>query len=204
MFVTKLSEIVSASGYTSYNGITLDSSLTFEIMMGQDLYITYRGLLDNKKVVIKLYIEDYSDSNNEIEILDYLQTHSMGFPVPYFSILNPKFDHDVLDHNADKMIIYEYIEGEPLTPSSSIDMLKLKKDVGAQLLILHNLGLVFADIRLENVIKLPNGNYFLIDYGRVFSIKDEKYPPMDFWDEDEVPTQRNDVDTLYRITKQII
>jgi len=48
-----------------------------------------------------------------------------------------------------KLIIYQYIEGEPLTKSSNIDKIMLKEDIQKQLDILHKLDLVFADIRIE-------------------------------------------------------
>lgn len=200
MFVTKLSELISTSKYILYNDITLDSQLTFEKLLGDDLYVTYQGLLDNKKVVIKLYIFDRSDGNNEIEVLDYLQSKSNGFPIPYMSISYPNLS---IKDDIIKMIVYEYIEGENLI-SNNVNMLRLREDVEKQLNILHKLDLTFADIRLENVIKLSNNSYFLIDYGRVFSLTNKDFPPMDYmFEENSLPTQQDDIDKLYTITKTL-
>lgn len=194
-----LSEIISNNNYTLYNNITLDSRLIFEKCLGHDLYVTYQGLLDDKKVVIKLYIWDLSDENNEIPVLDYLQANSSEFPIPYLSISYPNLN--IVD-DISKIIVYEYIEGESIT-SSNIDMSLLKEDIEKQLNILHKLNLVFADIRIENIIKLPNNKYFLIDYGRVFSTTDKNLPPMEFMiDYDEIPSQQDDFDALKRIIQK--
>lgn len=193
-----LSEIISHNNYTLYNNITLDSRLIFEKCLGHDLYVTYQGLLDDKKVVIKLYIWDLSDENNEIPVLDYLQSNASEFPIPYLSISYPNLN--IVD-DISKIIVYEYIEGESLT-SSNVDMALLKEDIEKQLNILHKLNLVFADIRIENIIKLPN-KYFLIDYGRVFSTTDKNLPPMEFMiDDDEIPSQQDDFDDLNRIIEK--
>lgn len=194
-----LSDIISHNNYKLYNNITLDSRLIFEKCLGHDLYVTYQGLLDDKKVVIKLYIWDLSDKNNEIPVLDYLQSNASEFPIPYLSISYPNLN---IVNDISKIIVYEYIEGESIT-SSNIDMVLLKEDIEKQLNVLHKLNLVFADIRIENIIKLPNNKYFLIDYGRVFSTTDKNLPPMEFMiDYDEIPSQQDDFDALNRIIEK--
>jgi hypothetical protein len=193
-----ISELVSTSKYTLFNNITLNSKLTFEKCIGDDLYITYKGLLNDIDIVIKLYGE-CSDENNEIEVLDYLQSHAIGeFPIPYISILNPKLDVDIR-----KLIVYQYIKGETLTPSSNIDKIMLKTDIEKQINILHKLNLVFADIRIQNIIKLEDDHYYLIDYGRVFSTIDTDLPPMNYMIEDDyIPSQQDDINKLDKIIEK--
>lgn len=198
-----ISEFGTKSKYTLFNNTTLNSKLTFCKCLGDDLYITYKGLLDGIDVIIKLY-KEFSDENNEIKILDYLQNHTKEqFPIPYISILNPEFmfnnDDDIY---VKKLIVYQYIDGESLTSSSNIDRTMLKNDIEKQLNILHKLNLVFADIRIENIIKLKDNHYYLIDYGRVFSLIDMNFPPMNYMIEDDcIPSQQDDINQLDKITK---
>lgn len=202
-----ISEFGSTSTYTLFNNTTLNSKLTFGKCLGNDLYITYKGLLDDIDVIIKLY-KEFLDENNEIEVLDYLQNHTKEqFPIPYISILNPEFMFNIEDEQDDnvyirKLIVYQYIEGESLTPSSNINKTMLRSDIEKQLNILHKLHLVFADIMIQNIIKLDNNHYYLIDYGRVFSLIDTNIPPMNYMIEDDcIPSQKDDINDLNKITK---
>lgn len=202
-----ISEFATTSKYTLFNNITLNSKLTFGKCLGDDLYITYKGLLDDIDVIIKLY-KEYSDENNEIEVLDYLQNHTEEkFPITYISILNPEFMFNINNDDDDdfyirKLIVYQYIEGESLTSSSNIDKMMLRNDIKKQLEILDKLNLVFADIRIENIIKIDNSHYYLIDYGRVFSMTDINLPPMNYMLEDDcIPSQQDDINQLQKITK---
>ena len=201
-----ISEIISTSKYILFNDITLNSRLVFEKCLNNDFYITYKGLLDGMDVIIKLYGE-YSDENNEIEVLDYLQFHSVGnFPIPYMSILDPslKFSINVdADVYIKKLIVYQYIKGESLTALSDIDKPMLKNDIKKQINILHKLNLVFSDVTTENIIKLDNGHYYLIDYGRVFSITDISLPPMDYMIDDYIPSQQDDINNLLKILNYV-
>ena len=205
LFNISISEFGSTSTYKLFNNTTLNSKLTFGKCLGDDLYITYKGLLDGVDVIIKLY-KEFSDENNEIEVLDYLQNHTKEqFPIPYISILNPEFIFNINNDNdiyIRKLIVYQYIQGESLTPSSNIDKIMLRSDIEKQLNILHKLHLVFADIRIQNIIKLDDNHYYLIDYGRVFSMVDTKLPPMNYMIEDDcIPSQQDDINQLDKITK---
>ena len=53
---------------------------------------------------------------------------------------------------------------------------------------------------MENVIQKPNGHYQLIDYGRTFSITDNKFPPMEYMNDDDcIPTKQDDLNTLTKL-----
>jgi len=192
-----ISDIVSSNNYKLFNEITLNSMITLEKFLNEDLYTTYKGKLDNVDVIMKLYGE-YSDANNEIEVLNYLQKHApTKFPIPYASILYPKLN---IDTYIEKLIIYQYIEGEELNKSSIINKVILKNDIMKQIEVLHKLNLVFGDIRIENIIKLNSNHYYLIDYGRVFSLIDKKFPPMNYMiEEDIIPSQEDDINNLNKI-----
>jgi hypothetical protein len=195
---SNISEFISTYKYILFNNISLDSKLTFGKCLGNDLYITHKGMLDGIDVIIKLY-KECSDENNEIETLDLLQNKSNGeFPKPYVSIMHPILETQngtYYDIYVNKLIVYEYIQGESLTTASNVDKVILKEDIQKQLDILHKLDLVFADI-----IKLPNNHYYLIDYGRVFSITDVNLPPMNYMIEDDcTPSQQDDIDDLNKL-----
>lgn len=170
-------------------------NIKYERLIGRDLYTTFKGQYMGIPVVIKFFTE-VSDNNNEYEILEYLHKYN-GFPKPYFQVTidnkSVVINTDMKIDNVYKVIVYEYIEGIPID-RKEFDKKKVIYDIQKQLLKIHKLGLVYGDIKKDNILKLPDGTYCLIDFGRTFSIIDIKFPPMKYMLEDnEVPSQKDDL-----------
>ena len=181
--------------------------ISYEKLLGDDLYTTFKGQYMNHPVVIKFFT-DVSDQNNEYEVLDYLQKHSQKnhlFPKPYFQV---EFNSENLTisvgpenqsmniNDVYKVIVYEYLEGFTLC-ETNYDKNQVFSDIQIQLYELHRLGFVYADLKKDNIIKRPHGQYNLIDFGRTFSLNDQKFPPMEYMiDDNEIPNQDDDFKRL--------
>ena len=173
------------------------SDVTFTHLLSDDLYTTYEGIIQGKKCIVKFFT-DKSDDNNETEVMTYFKANSVKpwlYPTPYFS------DRDVEEYTVTlqptgtggsvitntitgifRAICYEYIEGCVLSDSSICgEKEQIRAGVGEHLQDMHSHGFVFADIRDGNILRrVSTGEYQLIDYGRVFSVSDAEFPPMEY------------------------
>jgi serine/threonine protein kinase len=158
------------------------NQIKYEKLLGSDLYITFKGEYLGHPVIIKFFTE-VSDQNNEYEVLDYLQKHSASkelFPKTYLQV---NMDYSSLTlfvgenqqsmtiEEIYKVIVYEYIEGTDIS-LSSYNQQQAIIDVGLQLSELHRLGFVHGDVKINNIIQTNKETYYLIDYGRTFSVSD--------------------------------
>lgn len=204
-----LSDLIIDNAVILLNGSHLFSTLIFESNLNVDLYATFKGSLDNKEVIIKFFF-DASDKNNEFEVLDFLNNKNPIFPRPYVCITAPKYESYTIESKDSltgwkqldsvwQIIIYEYIPGIPISHVLNVDKSKLYYDIEATLSYMHSLGLIYGDIRPDNIIQTPDLHYRLIDYGRTFS-SDTSFPPMDYMiDDDEIPTMEDDIISLRQI-----
>ena len=91
--------------------------IEFIQLLGDVLYITFKGVYKWKETVIKFFHE-MSDNDNEYEVLEYFRRNSNypeWFPVPYFKVekkyntYNVKLgDKLVTIDNVYKIIGYQY------------------------------------------------------------------------------------------------
>ncbi len=191
----------------SYN--ELKENIIFQELLGQDLYVTFKGQWKGKDAVIKFFFFSVSDENNEYEFMELMQGKN-GVPIPYYKInLNYEdiivsLDREIEINGVYKIIVYEFIEGEEVTKGIN-NKDKLLSDIIEQLTEIHRLGFVYGDMRLANIIKTKEEKYCLRDYGRTFSLKDTKYPPMKYMiDEEEVPTREDDLSMLMKCYNSLI
>jgi hypothetical protein len=78
-------------------------------------------------------------------------------------------------------------------------------DVKEQLQEMHYHNLVYGDVRCENIVRMPSGQHRLIDYGRTFSVRDPKFPPMEYMTESgEIPEQADDFIDLGRLLGRLL
>lgn len=194
------------------------SRLYIEKLLKNDLYATFKGVLNmtdafgvetKKNVVVKFFTES-SDANNEYEFLQLMKGDER-YPQPYYKIegnwksITVNFGNydNVKMKNVFKIIVYEYIEGASFQHrwliSSLHDINKIISDISKYIEHIHGLGFIYADIRLQNIVMTPSGNYQLIDFGRIFSEKDPRFPPMDYMIDDEIPTMKDDISALEKI-----
>lgn len=195
-----------------------------------DLYITLLVETQNgDKWVLKLY-DDCSDDNNEYEVITFLYNTPvpeeyklyLRFPKPLMKVdLSEISDlkaikniYKLCDLNFDierntnrglpyKAIVYEYIEGKPVSSYAGKDTLTKDeaKHVYTQLQYMHEHGILHGDVKSDNIIIQPNGIATLIDYGRAFGFTRNTrvlFPPMKFMLDDlkaydePLPTQEED------------
>lgn len=167
----------------SYNELKED--IIFQELLGEDLYVTFKGQWKGKDAVIKFFFYA-SDENNEYEFMELMQGKN-GVPLPYCKVnLNCEdiivhLNHKIRINDVYKVLVYEYIEGE-IFIKYSWNKDKFLSDIKEQLLELHGLGFVYGDMKLQNVIKTKEGKYRLIDYGRTFSLNDAKISSNEVYD----------------------
>jgi serine/threonine protein kinase len=177
-------------------------------LLNDDLYTTFKANYKGNLAIAKFFhlCKDGSDDNNEYEVLVHLQKYSSPdqkrfFPVPYGCM---SFERNVSLFKKDKpiltsirkVIVYQYMEGTPLN-KTTFNPVKMKADINKIITYLHILGFVYADIKLSNILRTPDDEYILIDFGRTFSVYDKACPPMKYMrDEDEIPTQKEDIAAL--------
>jgi serine/threonine protein kinase len=184
------------------------SKLTFDCLLGDDLYTSFKAKLNEKEVVVKFFHE-CSDENSEFEILEFFQKNSAQpelFPRPYFQLKEYYEELTILETTMEdvyKVIVYQFIDGivlNKLMELSESEKQQMQKDLTQHLAEIHRLGLVYGDIRIDNLIKDSNNRYLLIDYGRTFGLE---FPPMEYMiDNEEIPTQQDDIEALNRIFSQ--
>lgn len=205
---------------------------TFDVLLNDDLYTTYLGTYQNKKVVIKVFTE-VSDQNNEYEVLEYLQEHRDGvsrtaFPQPYLKISFSEEMYDELPEsfwelpsnheNIYQIIVYEYMEGETLGEIIKrlksinkleqylhLDVLRMVEDISEVLKELHRLGLTYGDLHLDNILRRFDGSFTLIDYGRTFgtTFLRDVFPLIEYMKEDMIPEPWQDFFELGRIRQML-
>jgi len=206
------------------------NGVTFLELLSDDLYTTFFGFYNGRKVVVKFFT-DKSDANNETEVMQYFKEHSSIpelYPTPYFSWEGYEGDYaitiDGVAHvmfDVFRVICYEYLEGEQLTLESALKMevgvpeevarallaARVMHDVSEHLADIHSMGFVFGDLHFGNIILSSGlGLYILIDYGRVFSVSNPAFPPMEYMlqeIEGGLPTQEEDVLQLARVVSKL-
>jgi len=198
------------------------TDVQFVRLLGNDLYMTYECIINDTKCVVKFFT-DKSDDNNETEVMAYLRSNSSKpwlYPVPYFSLRGIDEYTIILADSEEpniitgifRVICYQYIDGEtvknfPICGEKDTECLceKMKSDVLEHLEDIHSFGFVFVDVREDNILhRADDGRYQLIDFGRVFHIIDEQFPPMEYMINDircdvSLPTQEEDFERVETI-----
>lgn len=184
--------------------------LVLEQLLGFDTNVTFRAHHKNvpMPVVVKFYYG--KDTSNEFEVLQYLSKLSLPFkiPQPFFSVdvdqPNNQFiygDHTYQD--VYHMIVYEFIEGETVKYLKGLERTRCRNSISAQLRVLHDLGLVYGNIRSSNILHTSDDKYILIDYGMTYSKSGVPFPmtqcEMELKQLDEEPTQERDFEDLYSL-----
>lgn len=181
-------------------------------LLKNDLYTTFKGTWKGKPAIIKFFHER-SDPNNEYDFLEFWKVsfpndRILRIPQLYCRItldnedITITLEREIYMGNVYQVIVYEYIEGEVIN-TKNIDKVKLATDIREQLLEIHRLGFVYADLGVSNIL-YTEGRYVLIDFGRVFSLEDPKFPPMQYMiDDEDVPTQEDDLSRLEEICLHI-
>lgn len=87
--------------------------------------------------------------------------------------------HDVLIFQDNLYILMDYIPGSNLKVYCQNhglldrwEALRLFREILEVLSWLHQLGIVYNDLKPENIMRLPNGHYCLIDIGACFLMED--------------------------------
>jgi len=113
---------------------------------------------------------------------EYILTRYAGDP------MLPRF-YDRFEVDGDRYIAIEYVEGtsfdkvlaeehdlqEGIDPA---ELIEIGLTTGAALERLHELGLVFRDLKPANLIKTPEGGYRLIDFGIAYEYLEDSGPPL--------------------------
>jgi len=93
------------------------------------------------------------------------------------------------DVDGDRYLAIEFIDGQPLDKvlndiqgvEDGLDageVVAIGAATGAALARLHELGLVFRDFKPANVIRTPEGDHRLIDFGIAYAYRDDTSPPL--------------------------
>jgi serine/threonine protein kinase len=173
-------------------------------LLSNDLYITY--LTNDEKHVTKLYTE-YSDDNNEYEIMTILYNHGVIDARPNMLLTSADIEkfglYTDMDEKIVKAIRYEFIPGEVLTiftRASYVEKTRWRKQLTRQLTQIHDMGFIYGDKMIDNVVITKTGRATLIDFGRTFHDSDSNFPPMGYMLEyDERPTFVDDWKELERL-----
>lgn len=183
---------ISISSLITYNSevtvcsdITADSTIIFDKLLYENFEYVFRAKCGLKTVIVKVF-HGRPFGSTEFEILQYLQEESATpemFPQPYMKILNPVPNSllptlcNIRIKNVWQILIYEYIEGKCIQGRSwnNTENLVLHNSISRQLYELHSLALVHNDVAARNIIKDPEGNYYLIDYGNAYSLSDHRF-----------------------------
>jgi hypothetical protein len=160
-----------------------------------DLYIT---VLCNG-IVHKLYCDDYSDDNNEYEIMQLLYGYGI---IPIKPLYSRKVNYEITLFSGEtrqiyKEIAYPHIPGikiGQITDVTDEEWSRWKNQVSKQLTDLHNIGIIYGDQFNNNIIITHDRSHAMIDnFCRSFSLVDPSLPPMDYMLEDkEIPDEAED------------
>ena len=148
------------------------NSIQYEIVDEYNSINNYKLLKkDNNYYFLKTVInndEDYKESlNNEIYFLKEYNLKNI-----------PK----IVDYKIDEFILYEFIEGKPLSSFNKMDLidsLKIISKLSSILNNIHSLGYIHGDINKNNII-YNNEEVYLIDFGSVMKFGDE--PKFGYYD----------------------
>ena len=106
--------------------------------------------------------------------------------------------------NCEEIAVYEYIEGIVTRKRKEVsDMKRLRHDILDQLSKMHSIGFVHNDVALRNIVQKKDGSYVLIDFGKSFSMNDDRFAHPHrtcSWVEPELLTEKTDFYELGLIT----
>ena len=97
--------------------------------------------------------------------------------------------YDRFEVDGDRYIVIEYVEGtsldkvltEELSVEQGIDpseVIAIGLACADALAHLHDIGLVFRDVKPANLIKTTDGDYRLIDFGITYEYREDNSPPL--------------------------
>lgn len=131
-----------------------------------DNTVVYKGLYQNREVVVKMYTAQEANSD-ELHILSLL-TSTNSFPRPIMRLyLDPPLR---IQEDITRVEVLEYIQGFPLDDVFVVDIRPVIRGVLSQIEQLQNAKIVHSDVHSKNIIITPDSKVRLIDFGLSFNI----------------------------------
>lgn len=153
----------------------IKSIINCSTLYRRDPHLTFLAKYQDRSCILKL-IYDRVDINNEAVVTSMLHRYDpQSYPrVVFLDRSNPW--NLTLGSDTYRIIESLCIEALPDMPLGAITRID-KRQLQVQLDELHRLGIIHGDVQRNNIIRRPNGDVFLIDYGYSYSSGDPLLPP---------------------------